>query len=228
MQPKLNVSGPRRSLSVTYLLRHGETASNSVGQYAGRGTEPLLASGREQMARLARRLRGARIEAVWTSTVRRAVESAEILACELGLPVKLESRLDEMAMGPWEGLTEAEVAAQYPEAFRLWLQRPDRLQLDGRETLSQLARRVVPVLKSAATGPGPKLLVTHVAPIRVVTLETLGLPMRLYKSVKVGNADCFLVEYERGEVKRLGASTSVRLELSVSGVAFANGKEMDD
>lgn len=213
--------------NVIYLVRHGETASNVIGRYAGRSAEPLLPSGRRQIARLAAELRGSGIKAIWTSGIHRAAESATILGGELDLPVTVDRRLDEMAMGAWEGLTEGEVAERFPGAYGMWVEQPDRLQLEGRETLYELAQRVTPALQDAAAGPEPRVLVTHVAPIRVATLQTLGLPLSLYKAVRVGNAECFVVDTACGEVRRFATSTSIRSELWAAHLALTDGKEKD-
>lgn len=212
---------------VVYLVRHGETASNAVGRYAGRNPEGLLPSGQLQIAKLAARLRGLGIGAIWTSGIRRAAETALIIANALDIPVRVEHKLDEMRMGPWEGLTEREVADRFPEGHRQWLERADELRLPGRETLAELAQRVRPVLHAAASDSAPTILVTHVAPIRVAALVTLGLPLRLYKALSVPNAECFLVEQGHREVRRLDTSTSIRTELSAA-LASLSGKEAVD
>lgn len=198
-----------------YLVRHGETASNAIQRYAGRSDEDLLPSGREQMAHLAVALQGTDVGAIWTSGIRRAVESAQILGDALEVPVIVDHRLDELVMGPWEGLAEREVAERFPGEYRIWLTQPDRLLMEGRETLADLAQRVGSAVRAAASNSEPVLLVTHVAPIRVATLQVLQLPLRLYKSVCIANADCVLCDVERGEARRLGASTSIRQELGL-------------
>src|SRR2546425_262243 len=81
----------------------------------------------------------------------------------------------EMQLGPWEGLTETQVAQGYPNAHALWCTLPDRLVLEGRETLGALAERVNAAVGDAAHEPHPVLLMTHVAPIRVVMLAVLRL-----------------------------------------------------
>lgn len=199
--------------TVTYLARHGETSSNVVGRYAGKSDEPLTPLGQSQVRSLAARLANCGIGQIWTSEVARARESADILAEVLGVGVRLDSRLNEMRMGPWEGLTEEEVATRYAEEYRTWLLNPDRLCVAGRETLDMVAERVMGAVRDAVAGPRAVLLVTHVAPMRVAALQTLEVPLARYKRLQVRNADCLAVDSAVREVRRLGASRSLRHEI---------------
>jgi len=198
---------------VVYLSRHGETEANLAHRYAGRATDGLTRSGRAQVEALSERVASRGIGAIWTSELVRAQETAEILAEKLGVPVLLDRRLAEIQMGPWEGLTESEVARRYPAEYRLWLEKPDEVDMEGRETLGVLAERVLAAVASASEHADPILLVSHVAPIRVAILRTLGLPLRLYKQVRVENAECFEICSWLGEVRRSGSSGSLRDEL---------------
>ena len=196
-----------------YILRHGQTPSNLRRRYAGRGVESLTAVGCRESDRAAQYLRGAGIAAVWTSGIARARETATILSSALEIPLRDESRLDEMLLGPWEGLTEDEVAQQYPCEFKVWNERPDLLRLPGRETLEELASRVAPVLNDAASQTKPVLLVTHVAIIRVLTLSVLGHALSGYKRLAVPNVSCMRIDVETREVVHIPSLEPVVMEL---------------
>ena len=198
---------------VVYLARHGETEANLAHRYAGRAPEGLTRSGRTQVEVLSERLAERSISGIWTSDLNRARESAEILAHRLGVGVSVDPRLTELGMGPWEGLTESEVARRYPAEYGLWLEKPDQLDMPGRETLAGLAERVLAAVASASEHADPMLLVSHVAPTRVAILRTLGLPLRLYKRVLVENAECFEIYRALGEVRRSSSSENLRSEL---------------
>ena len=199
--------------ATSYLVRHGETASNLLVRYAGQSRESLTARGREQALGLAKRLTAYSVAEIWTSKIPRAAETAEILADVLGVTVRTEKRLGEIRMGPWEGLTETEVAEKHPTSFRVWQEHPDLLSLPGRETLEMVAARVRTVLVEARARRKPVVLVSHVAPIRVAVLIHLGLPLRLYKRIRVANTDCFAASGEPLDVRRLGQPASMRGEL---------------
>jgi probable phosphoglycerate mutase len=127
--------------------------------------------------------------------------------------VRADARLNEMHMGPWEGLTEIEVAQRFPNEHALWSTLPDRLVLPGRETLRVLAGRVVAAVDDATQRPHPALLMTHVAPIRVAALAALGMPLSSYKRVHVGNGDALIIDRHMAHVRRLEETRSLRDEL---------------
>lgn len=98
-----------------YLARHGRTEWNVAGRFQGHTDIPLDDHGREQARALAERLRG-RIELVFASDLRRASESAEIVAACLQLPIlKLDPGLRERSHGVFEGLTREECIERHPE-----------------------------------------------------------------------------------------------------------------
>jgi ribonuclease H / adenosylcobalamin/alpha-ribazole phosphatase len=204
------------AVTLAYLARHGQTESNLLRRYGGASSESLTDAGRAEMGGLAARLGVCGIAEIRTSEVTRARESADLIGRVLGVPVRVDARLNEMRIGPWEGLTEVEVAARFPEAYTLWHTVPDRLTLDGRETLHELAARVTPAVRDAAQRPAPVLLMTHVAPIRVAILSALGLSLTLYKRVRIHNGTCVTIHRVQADAHRLGEARSLREELSLA------------
>jgi len=96
-----------------WVARHGETDWNRAGRFQGNGDMPLNARGRAQASALADAVREAGIGAVYTSDLPRALETAAIIAQALRLPAPVaDTRLRERALGPFQGLTYAEAAAQ--------------------------------------------------------------------------------------------------------------------
>ncbi len=103
------------------LVRHGETDWNAEHRFQGHADPPLNDRGRAQAHALADELRGTPFDAAYTSPLRRAAETAEILAVELQLPVRPVEALREIDVGEWQGLTRAEVRERYPDGFARWL-----------------------------------------------------------------------------------------------------------
>jgi broad specificity phosphatase PhoE len=100
-----------------FLARHGRTEWNLAGRFQGHTDVPLDAHGRAQAQALAELLRG-RIEAVISSDLARASESARIIAAALELPLlALDPDLRERSFGIFEGLTRDECIAQHPEIW---------------------------------------------------------------------------------------------------------------
>lgn len=204
-----------------FIARHGETQSNLTNLYAGRSPEPLTRAGRAQVTHLAGGLAALGIGQIWTSSIGRALESARLLGERLRVSVRVDSRLDEMQLGPWEGRTEEEVARDFPDAHALWLSQPDQVRMDGRETLGQVAARVMAAVADAEATRAGVLLMTHVAPMRVAVLSVLRCPLAAYKRLVVPNASCVRLDRVAEQATWSPEGTSLRLDIERAGSVAA-------
>jgi broad specificity phosphatase PhoE len=130
------------------LVRHGETDWNRDDRFQGHADLPLNDSGREQARALASALAGDAVAAVYSSPLRRACETAQIVATRLGLTVSLEPRLMEVDVGSWSGLTRTDVERRFPEGFARW--RAGGHGWDDGETYEQLTTRVLAAIHDIA------------------------------------------------------------------------------
>lgn len=164
------------------LVRHGETAWNAAGRFQGQTDMPLSPIGQRQAEALARLLLAEGIEALYSSDLQRAWETADCIATTLGLPVQPEPRLREMAFGHWEGLTFAETQQRHSDALAAWQDDPMHIAPPGGETLLQVADRVNAVLQQMVTVYQTQtvVLVAHGGPLRVLLCLGLGLPARAH------------------------------------------------
>jgi broad specificity phosphatase PhoE len=153
-------------LTEILLARHGETDWNRDNRFQGHADPPLNELGRAQAAELAATLAREPIAAVYSSPLRRALETAETVATRHELvPLTLDA-LREVDVGSWQGLTRAEVETRFPEQFRRWLDCGPGWE-DG-ETHEQMGERVLAALRELAhRHPHERILVvTHGGPIR--------------------------------------------------------------
>lgn len=157
------------------LARHGETDWNRIGRWQGHADPPLNETGRRQAAELAEQLRGDAVSAVYSSDLRRASETARVVAERLGLSVAEDPALREIDVGSWSGLTRAEVEARFPEGFARW--RAGEIGHDG-ETREQLTERVVAAVERIARAHegATVLAVTHGGAIRALRRHAAGDP----------------------------------------------------
>ena len=136
------------------LVRHGESEWNAVGRWQGWADPPLSELGRRQAA-VADRAVGA-VDAVVSSDLQRAHQTASIIAGELGIgPVVVDAGLRERAAGEWTGLTRAQIEEGWP-GFLASGERPD-----GYEHDESILERALPALVALEAAGEAVLVVTH-------------------------------------------------------------------
>ncbi len=154
------------------LLRHGESTWNAEGRWQGWGDPPLSARGREQAREVAERLAGAGVTAVVSSDLRRASETAALVAEAVGLAPLLDARLRERDLGRWSGLREEEIRSGFADELERFRARDPEVRPGGGESRIAFAGRVQPVLQElAASEEGLVVVVTHLGVIRLVAPE---------------------------------------------------------
>ncbi|MFI7587036.1 histidine phosphatase family protein [Spongisporangium articulatum] len=163
------------------LLRHGRTASNHEGRWQGQLDVPLDEVGAGQAVAASKAL-AALLEGLdgkvrlVSSDLSRASATAGALAETLGVDLELDPRLRETDAGNWQGLTAAEITAQWPEEYEAWRAGRD-VPLGGAETRSQAGARAaacIAELEEAQDG-GTLVCVSHGAALRGAVCELAGL-----------------------------------------------------
>jgi len=165
------------------LLRHAETDWNRERRFQGGRDVPLSATGREQAESAARLLAATPLDAVWSSPLARARDTAAIIAAPHDLAVQEAAAFREMGFGEWEGLTRDEVRERFADAHRAWVETPQEAIWPGAETLAAVRTRALAGLAALrAAHQGQTIcLVTHGITGRLLILEALGLgPDRLW------------------------------------------------
>lgn len=148
------------------LARHGETDDNAAARFQGRRDPTLNDRGRAQAAALAERLAGEGLRALYSSPLRRAHETARIVAARIGLQVVLDERLVEADVGRWAGMLHAEVIAFDPEGFAAWRAADPAFRCPGGESVAEQAARVAEALADVRRGPLPAVVICHGGTIR--------------------------------------------------------------
>lgn len=189
------------------MTRHGEILSNKKDIYAGWSDEELTEEGRVSADTLGKETGDWNIEAIYSSPIRRAMQTAEIINGHIGTELFIEDGFKEIRMGPWEGLPINDVASLFPEDFNVWMTRPGELKLKGRETLAEVQARAVEAVKKIFNAHnGAVLAVTHVAIIRCLQLYFDNESLNLYKKISVPNVSVFRIKEtgkDKYEMKRV-------------------------
>jgi 2,3-bisphosphoglycerate-dependent phosphoglycerate mutase len=169
------VASVSRVTTTIVLIRHGETDWNRENRFQGHADPPLNALGRAQALALAAELAPEPVAVAYTSPLRRATETAEILAGRLAVELRTHDTLMEVDVGSWSGLTRAEIESRYPDGYRRWLEYGHGW--DDGETYDELGRRVVSGLLEIGTRHAGEtvLAVTHGGPIRSALAAATGI-----------------------------------------------------
>jgi broad specificity phosphatase PhoE len=151
-----------------WLARHGETDANAEGRVQGSLDPPLNDRGREQARELAEQVKPLGINALYTSQLERARETAEIVGEALGLEPRVDPRFAESFRGEWEGRLIAEIVDEDPDGWEGSLAIEPGFRFPGGESLEEHGARVEAGLADVARGPLPALVICHGGSIRRV------------------------------------------------------------
>jgi broad specificity phosphatase PhoE len=167
-------------VTIVLLARHGQSDWNAARRWQGHADRPLTEKGREQARALAERLRHVELDAVYSSDLRRAAETAAAVSDDvIELP-----ELREVDVGSWSGLTRAEAEERFPQGVARW--REGFPGWDDGESYEQMTERVVgAVLRIARSHErGRVLVVSHGGPIRAIHASALGLDVHTYRRMR--------------------------------------------
>lgn len=124
-----------------YLIRHGETEFNASGRIQGQSDSRLSDVGRRQCELVAKVLEHVALDAVYTSPLQRAVESARCLAEPRGLELMVEPLLMEINAGIFQGLDWDEINTRYPAESKLWKSHDPDFRIPNGETRREVMVR---------------------------------------------------------------------------------------
>ena len=172
MSSQKEQSSPTRLL----LIRHAQTEWNIQRRFQGHGDSPITEEGQEQLQRLKSRLAGLEFDVVYSSDLRRTMETSKMLS---GKQRVKEPRLRERGVGILEGLNLEQIMAEHNEAFRAFRSGDKDHQIEGGESLQIALNRAWTFLEEMPEKhPGAELAaVSHAGLIRLICKQILGLAL---------------------------------------------------
>jgi len=182
-----------------YLVRHGETDWNRKGIYQGQEDIPLNEKGKEEARNLALALKGIEISSIYSSDLKRAKETAEIIAKSLGIQTVIyKESLREMNFGEWTGKSVFEME-ENSALFQLWSKDPWNISPPGGETLSGLADRVRGEIEEIFLNhQGQNILVIiHAGPIKAIIFDLIGSKGNAYWNLDISHNTIAIIEKEK-------------------------------
>jgi broad specificity phosphatase PhoE len=185
-------------MTTLWLVRHGQTDWNVQGRWQGHADPPLNALGRKQTQILAEGLAHVSFDAIFSSDLDRAYETACAVARGQGVEVQIEARLREINLGEWEGLTREEIRKNYPAEWRDYEQFPSEARPPGGESILELAGRIIPAVSDICRmhPSGLVLIVSHGVALAALICHTQGVSLEQAFDYVPDNAVPLSIEWE--------------------------------
>ncbi len=154
--------------TTVYIIRHGHTESNLAKTFTGQLESPLSDIGRAQAERIAARLADAKLDALYSSDLSRAVDTLRPLADARGLDIVPLREMREIYAGIWEGMTFSDVEVKYADTYRAWKQDMGNATCTDGESVAELGTRVIAAIgRIVEQNKGKSVAVaTHATPVR--------------------------------------------------------------
>jgi broad specificity phosphatase PhoE len=181
-------------MSTLWFVRHGRTAWNDQRRVQGNTSVGLTSEGRKQIKSLLPLIKGWGPQALYSSPLARATESAQIIADAVSLTVTKLPNLIELDVGDWLGKTEDEL-----RVFKSWMtyqRNPTLAAPPHGESIRHLSKRVVSAIdKLLESKQGKVLIVSHGDVIRAAICHYVGIPLSHIHNFRVGLGSLSVVSW---------------------------------
>ncbi len=182
------------------LARHGETEWNVEEIFRGKIDIELNETGIKQAELLAEYLRVVKIEAIYSSPLKRALKTAEVIASRHKLDVQIAPGLFDLDFGEWQGLPSQEVRKKYRELYAEWTRNPHHVKMPGGESLNDVRERALGVVDEViARYEGTVILVSHRVVNKVLICALLGLDNSHFWQIRQDTCGITTFIYENGQ-----------------------------
>ncbi|WP_058485435.1 histidine phosphatase family protein [Defluviitalea phaphyphila] len=179
-----------------YLIRHGETEWNLKHKYQGSTDVPLNDIGKKQALAIANRMEKYEIDAIYSSDLSRAYETANCIGNIKKLKVKVLPQLREINFGEWEGYTSSELKKIYGEEYKKFLLEPHKYTFPGEGSLKAVQMRLKEAIKiiTSEHSSGNFIIVSHGAALKILIMTLLNIDLSLYRKFWLGNVSLSIIE----------------------------------
>ena len=187
-----------------YLTRHGLTEWNVNRRMQGWGNGELTEKGIKDAKALGKRLKEVPIDKVYSSSSKRAYETAQYIIGDRDISLIQMDDLREINFGDWDGRIREEIEAEYPDEFKVFWETPHLYNRNSGETFEHVRKRAIRALEHIIeeNKEGTILIVTHSIFLRVLMTYIKDIPLSdVFKSTPPGNTSLFKLEVTDGELK---------------------------
>ncbi len=181
------------------LARHGETDWNVAEIFRGGVDVALNETGLRQAELLGEYLSGVKIDAIYSSPLKRALRTAEAIASRQALGVSIAPGLIDFDFGEWQGLSHQEVKDRYRELYAEWASHPDKVKMPAGESLEDVRKRAMAVVRDLVKRyDGTVVLVSHRVVNKVLICALLGLNNSHFWNIKLDTCGITSFSYKGG------------------------------
>jgi broad specificity phosphatase PhoE len=181
------------------LARHGETVWNVEKIYRGRTDVNLDEVGIKQAELLGKYLSKWELEAIYSSPLKRALDTANIIARYHKVDVHIAEGLTDFDYGEWQSLPEQEAKRLYPTLHNEWHNNPHKVKMPGGESLEDVKRRAIDVVNDVLSKyQGSVVLVSHRVVNKVLICSLLGLDNSHFWNIKQDVGGITIFDYVDG------------------------------
>jgi broad specificity phosphatase PhoE len=201
-----------------YLARHGETEWNVEKRMQGWKDSLLTEKGKNDAISLGKRLESVELEAIYTSTSKRAVDTAQLVCGERNIPIYYDEDLREIHLGDWEGKTHGEIKQLDPDGFECFWNKPHLYSPKNGESFTDVQKRAFAAIQRIVTlhPSGNVLIVTHGVVLKTLLARFKNMSIeRLWETRVMHGTSLTVVNVNEGEYR-------VLLEGDVSHLSIEN------
>ena len=182
------------------LARHGETEWNVAEVFRGRIDIELNETGVKQAELLAEYLSGVKVDAIYSSPLKRVLKTAEEIASHNRLEINIAPGLIDFDYGEWQGLSHQEVKDKYKELYIEWINHPEQVKMPTGESLDDVRKRAMVVVDDVIYRyKGTVVLVSHRVVNKVLICALLGLGNSHFWNIKQDTCGITTFAYEKGQ-----------------------------
>ena len=184
-------------MTTIILARHGETEWNAEEIFRGRVDVDLNETGIREAELLAEHLSYMTIAAVYSSPLKRALQTAEMIARHHDVKVEVSPQLIDLDYGEWQGLSHETVRDRYGQLYHEWLNNPQLVKMPAGESLDDVRRRAISLVEDiTAKAEDTVVLVSHRVVHKVLICALLALDISHFWNIRIDTAGISVFAYE--------------------------------
>lgn len=181
------------------LVRHGQTQWNKEQIFRGSKDIELDKTGRKQAEALGERLKSRKIDAIYSSSLKRAMATAEAIARLQGLPVMVGPGLVDMSFGEWEGMAHQEVRQKYPKQYQVWRENPWKVKIPGASNIRDIQAQSMKAIRGLVEDnplESTVVVVTHRVILKLILMKMLNMEPEGFWNIKLSSCGLTIVEWD--------------------------------